>query len=215
MDQNIYSHSVANRGTGSGTDGSGIECGTGAAASSAVHTSAIALCDFDISTTNVLNVGDIFTIAGVYGVNPISGASLGSLRQFVVTAVASCGSTGTTTEVAVTVSIQPGLADSGPYRTVSTMPGGGAAVDVLGHVIRQYPQNLAFHKNAFGLVMVPLEMPEGAWGARATEESTGMSIRVVKDYDINSDEEVCRLDILYGVKTLYPELACRIWGAEA
>ncbi|MCK5616761.1 hypothetical protein KAR91_83640 [Candidatus Pacearchaeota archaeon] len=215
MDQNIYSHTTANRGTGSRTDDTGVEVATGAPASSAVYTSGISLCDFDIVTTNVLKTGDVFTIAGVFGVNPVSGLSTGQLRQFVVTATASCGSTGTTTEVAISVSIQPGLADSGPYRTVSTMPGGGAAVDILGHVIGEYAQNLAFHKNAFALVMVPMEMPHGAWGARATEESTGISIRVVKAYDIDTDEEVCRLDILYGVKTLYPELACRIWGKQA
>ena len=215
MDQNVYSHTAGEWGTGSGTDGTGLEVATGGVASSAVYTSAVPICDFDIVDTQVLVAGDVFTIAGVYAVNPVSGESTGNLRHFVVTADASCGSTGTTTEVAVSVAIQPGLADSGPYRTVSTMPGGGAVVNILGKIHKQYPQNLAFHKNAFALVMVPMEMPEGTWGDRATEESTGMSIRVVKDYDINTDEEIARLDILYGVKTLYPELACRIWGAEA
>lgn len=215
MDQNISAHTTGQWATESAsTDGTGAEVATGAPGSSAVLTNAVALCDFD-SPNDILTVGDIFTIAGVYAVNPISGASTGKLRQFVVTATAVTSSTGTTTESPVTVSIQPGLADSGPYRTVSTMPGGGAAVDIMGHVAQNYPQNLAFHKNAFALVMVPLEMPHGAWGARATEESTGISIRVLKAYDINTDEEVCRLDILYGVKTLYPELACRIFGLES
>ena len=40
-----------------------------------------------------------------------------------------------------------------------------------------------------------------------------VSIRILKDYDIDNDEEICRMDILYGVKTLYPELATRIYGA--
>lgn len=221
MDQNVYSHTTGSwhdtSGNDPGTDGTGIEVGTGQPASSAVYTSAISLCDFgpNVSAeTKVLVVGDVFTIAGVYAVNPVSGESTGALRMFVVTADASCNSDGTTAEAPITVSIQPGMADSGPYKTVSAMPGNGAVVNIFGHINRKYPQNLAFHKNAFALVMVPLEMPEGAWGARATEESTGISIRVVKDYDINTDEEICRLDILYGVKTLYPELACRIWGLE-
>ncbi len=83
---------------------------------------------------------------------------------------------------------------------------------VIGNETEPYPQNLAFHKNAFALVTVPLEMPDGAWGAR--ESHNGLNIRVVKDYDIDADVEIIRMDILYGVKTLYPELACRIYGAE-
>ena len=77
----------------------------------------------------------------------------------------------------------------------------------------RHPQNLAFHKNAFGLVMVPMEMPDGV-SFKARETQDGCSIRVVKDYDIDTDEDIIRLDILYGVVTLYPELACRIFGAE-
>jgi hypothetical protein len=74
-----------------------------------------------------------------------------------------------------------------------------------------YAQNLVFHPNAFALVAMPLAMPAGVWGARETYNN--LSIRVVKDYDITNDEEIIRMDILYGIKTLYPELACRIIGA--
>ena len=69
-----------------------------------------------------------------------------------------------------------------------------------------------FHPNAFALVTVPMEMPANVWGARETDADAGISIRVVKQYDIDADEEIIRLDILYGVKTLYPELAVRLWG---
>lgn len=214
MDQNVKSHTAGNWGTGSGTDGTGIEVGT-TQPSTGSETSAIQLCDFDIATTNVLNVGDVFTISGVYAVNPMSGQSTGSLRQFVVTAAASCGSTGTTTEVPITVYIKPDIRDTGPYKTVDTLPADGAAVDIVGKIIKQYPQNLAFHKNAFALVFVPLEMPDGAtFKARETDPQSGLSIRVIKDYDIDTDDDVIRLDILYGTKTLYPELASRIWGLE-
>jgi hypothetical protein len=60
--------------------------------------------------------------------------------------------------------------------------------------------------------MVPLVMPDGQWGDTVTED--GISIRIVKDYDVDVDSEIIRMDILYGVKTIYPELACRITGAE-
>ena len=55
-------------------------------------------------------------------------------------------------------------------------------------------------------------MPANVWGARETDPDAGLSIRVVKQYDIDADNEIIRLDILYGVKTLYPELAVRLWG---
>ncbi len=74
-----------------------------------------------------------------------------------------------------------------------------------------YPQNLCFHKNAFALVSVPLEIPEGAsFSDRMTKN--GLSVRVVKDYDITNDVEIIRLDVLYGVKAIYPDLACRLTG---
>jgi hypothetical protein len=107
------------------------------------------------------------------------------------------------------------MIDTGAYKNVDTLPAAGAAVSIVGTQGEPFPQNLAFHKNAFALVVVPLEIPDGAsWGARATSRVSGMSVRVMKDYDLSNDEERVRLDILYGVKTLQPEMACRIWGAE-
>ena len=60
-------------------------------------------------------------------------------------------------------------------------------------------------------IRTPLEMPDGVWGTTVSEE--GYSIRVVKDYNVDDDDEVIRLDILYGVKAIYPELGVRILGA--
>jgi hypothetical protein len=72
-----------------------------------------------------------------------------------------------------------------------------------------YAQNLCFHPNAFALVTVPLEMPDGV-SFKARESHNGLSVRVVKDYDITNDEEIIRLDILFGTKTIYADLACRL-----
>ena len=74
-----------------------------------------------------------------------------------------------------------------------------------------YPQNIGFHRNALALVTCPLEMPDSAvFKARA--DWRGYSIRVVKAYDIDTDDEVIRLDILFGVKAIYPELGVRLYG---
>jgi hypothetical protein len=156
--------------------------------------------------------GDVFEVANVYAVNPMSGESTGVRRQFVVTADAAIVDTTTGSGNYVTVAIEPPICNTGPYKTVSTIPAAGAIGYFYANRQKTYPQNLVFHKNAFALVMVPLEKPDGAWGATVTED--GFSIRVVKDYDIDNDLNTIRLDILYGVKTIYPELAVRLWGKE-
>jgi len=215
MDQNIKTHTTGeDRKSGSspalliGLTGGTLMPSTGAGTLN-TH---IEIIDVKLVASKALKTGDVFTIAGVYAVNPMSGESTGTLREFVVTADASCAATETTSGGGVDVYFQPDMIDTGPYKTIDTFPVTAAAVTVIGNEGEPYPQNMAFHKNAFALVTVPLEMPHGVWGARTSHN--GLNIRVVKDYEIDSDTEIVRLDILYGIKTLYPELACRIFGAE-
>ncbi|CAO3447864.1 hypothetical protein [Azospirillum argentinense] len=160
----------------------------------------------------VLKAGDVFTIAGVYAVNPVPGEGstgktvLPYLQQFVVQGDVSADGGG-----AASLTISPPIITSGPYQTVTAAPADNAAITVLGTASTAYPQNLAFHRNAFALVTVPLEMPDGA-SFKARESANGLSVRVVKDYDINADEDIIRLDILFGRKAIYPDLACRLVG---
>lgn len=165
------------------------------------------------STTGILKAGDVFTIAGVFAVNPVPGEGttgktvMPYLQQFTVLADADSGaSTGP-----ATLTISPPIIIDGAQQTVSAAPANNAAITVLGTSATAYPQNLGFHKNAFALVTCPLEMPDGA-AFKAREESDGISLRVVKDYDIGTDEDIIRLDVLYGWKAIYPELGCRLWG---
>lgn len=165
------------------------------------------------STTGILKAGDVFTIDGVFAVNPVPGeGSTGKtvmpyLQQFTVLADANSGAT--TGPAALTIS--PPIITSGPFQTVSAAPADNAPITVLGTGGTAYPQNLGFHKNAFALVTVPLEMPDGA-AFKARESHNGLSMRVVKDYDIDNDTDIIRLDILFGVKAIYPDLACRLVG---
>ena len=155
---------------------------------------------------NSVEKGDIFTIANVNAVNPMSGASTGVLRRFVCTEDVD-SATGS-----MTIKVSPSIISCGAYQTVDALPLNGAALTFVGTAATAYPQNLIFHPNAFALVTVPIEMPANVWGARETDPDTGLSIRVVKQFDIEADEEIIRLDILYGTKTLYPELASRLFG---
>lgn len=159
------------------------------------------------SQTGWAKAGDVFTIADVYSVNPVSKASTGRLQQFTVLADANSGSGAGDTDL----TIAPAIVTSGAYQTVDSVPADDAAITFLGTASTSYPQNLGFHKNALALVTVPLQLPESA-GFKARVQSDGYSMRVVKDYDIDNDEEIIRLDIMFGVKSIYPELGGRLWG---
>jgi hypothetical protein len=189
-DQNVYSHT---KGTATGTP----------LVNGASQTGTSLVTDgWTNSITGILKTGDVFTLAGVFSVNPVSGLSTGNLQQFTVTADANSDGSGNST-----LTISPGITTSGAYKTVSGSPADNAAITV----VASHAANIAFHQNAFALVTVPMEIPDSVvWGARET--FNGVSIRVIKDYDVTNDKEITRLDVLYGTKTLYPELACRLLG---
>jgi len=158
-------------------------------------------------TTNgdAFNVGDVFTIAGVNAVNPQNRQTTGSPQQFIVT------STATIAAGVATLSIYPAITPTGPYQNVTASPGAAAVITRFYSTAATKTQDLAFHKDAFGLITVPLEIPDGVdWAAR--EQYKGLSIRLIRAYDINNDVFPCRLDILYGYTTFYPELAVRLNG---
>lgn len=153
-----------------------------------------------------LKKGDVFTIANVFGVNPQNRQSTGALQQFVATADISSDGSGN-----ATVQIFPAIVTSGAFQTVTASPADNAAITVVGTSSQSAPEGLAFHKNAFTLACADLPLPGGVdMASRVSDPDLGLSIRMIRQYDINTDKFPCRLDILYGYKSLYPELACRI-----
>lgn len=160
------------------------------------------------SVTGLLNIGDCFTIAGVNAVNPITKQSTGSLQQFIVTAIANSDGSGN-----ATLSIYPAITTSGPLQTVTAGPAANAAMTMSGTSAQVTPQSILCHKQAFTLGTADLEKPEGVdFSAVASDPESGLSIRIVRAYDINSDTFPCRLDILYGWAAFRPEWSCRVQG---
>ena len=149
--------------------------------------------------------GDVFTIAGVYAVNPQTRESTGSLQQFVVTADATGSST-------ATVSVSPAIYTSAnALATVNSFPASGAVVTMLGSATTQYAQNLVYHKDAITFATADLLLPNGVdMASRAVHN--GISLRVVRQYDINNDRMPCRIDVLYGYSAIRPAMAARLWG---
>lgn len=160
------------------------------------------------STTGILKAGDVFTIANVYAVNPVTKATLPFLRQFVVTADADSGAS--TGPAALTIS--PPIITSGAQQTVSAAPADNAAITVVGTGGTGYRQNMVFHKNAFALVTVPMEAPQGAVNV-SRQSYKGINVRLVPYYDGTNDISKWRLDLLYGVKCIDPRLATRLSGS--
>lgn len=157
--------------------------------------------------TQTIKAGDVFTVAGVNSVNPQTRESTGSLQQFVVTAdaTASGGSY-------ASVSISPAIYTSGhALATVDAFPAASAVITFVGSASTVYPQNLIYHKDAITFATADLLLPQGVdMASRAVHN--GISLRVVRQYDINNDRMPCRIDVLYGYKVIRPELATRLIG---
>ena len=151
------------------------------------------------------NVGDVFTIAGVFAVNPQTRQSTGSLQQFTVTAVATGSST-------ATLDISPALyTASNALATVDAFPQASAVVTMLGSAATAYPQNLIYHKDAISFATADLLLPQGVDMA-SRQVHNGISLRIVRQYDINNDRLPCRIDVLYGYAAIRPVTAVRLWG---
>jgi hypothetical protein len=169
--------------------------------------SSIATSGWGASIANLLNVGEVITIAGVHAVNPQNRQSTGVLQNFVVTAAASSNGSGL-----ATLSLYPAIITSGAYQTVDVSPANNAGINFLtGTPSATNPNGIGFVKDAFGLVCVPLELPQGVDFA-ARETYRGISMSIVRDFDINTYQYPCRIDVLYGTACFYPELACRLTG---
>jgi hypothetical protein len=197
LSQNLYSYTSGQRG--------GTPLLNGAPANGA---STVVTDGWTAAAANRVKAGDVFTIASVYKVNPITKQSTGELQQFVCTADVSSDGSGN-----ATLSISPAIYSSGALQNVDSAPADNAALTFLQGASTVTVNNIVMHKDAFALAYAPLEKPEGVhFSAVETDPETGISIRIVRDYDIDNDRFPCRVDVLYGWKELRPEWAAKILG---
>ena len=155
----------------------------------------------DTGTTSFL-VGDVITFAGVNAVHPETKADLGRLAQFVVTA-----NSGTSV---ISLAISPAIVATGATQNVTTTVADNSAIVKVGAGANEtLDTSMVFHKNAFTFATADLVMPQGVDFA-AREVLDGISMRIVRQYDIANDKFPCRLDVLYGYKAIRPTWATRI-----
>jgi len=150
--------------------------------------------------TGNMVVGDTFTIAGVYRVHPETKQITNVLQQFTVTAAHAGG--------AGTISISPAIVTTGAKQNVSNAPAGGLMVFTQ-TLSTSAGTSLLYHKSAFTMATADLIMPNGV-DFKAREVMDGISMRIIRAYDINTDAFPCRIDVHYGYVAQRPELAVRL-----
>ncbi|HLZ07667.1 MAG TPA: P22 phage major capsid protein family protein [Chloroflexota bacterium] len=170
--------------------------------------------------TGTINQGDVFTIAGVNGVNRVNFQSLGTPAQFV--------STGAVANGATTIGIYPPIippASSTPYaglpytpqqyQTVTASPANSATITPFANASVTYRENIAYVPDAITMVVAPLWIPQNEKGviAAARHEYDMLSMRSLVVYEPTTDQPVDRLDILFGSGTLRPEWAVQVADA--
>lgn len=198
MDQNIFTHVVGPLGGTPLTNGANQSGST------------LLLKGWTAAAAARLKQGDVLTLAGMDGVNPQSKDDTGDFRQIVVTADTASAADGT-----MTVPIFPTLEATGPYQNAFALAGDGAAVKVFGdpsaYAGLGTKQGLAFHKEWLQAAFVDLELPKNMeMSARAKSNKLGLAIRIVKGFDIRTNQQLCRLDVLFGAKQTYEDFCSRI-----
>ena len=194
MSQSIKQHTTGSR-TGAHT------------VTTTVSTQGQATINITGTGSQTIAAGDVFTIASVFAVNPQTRESTGSLQQFVVTE-ANTASGGAYTSVKISPAI---YTSTNALATVDSFPQASAVVTFLGSASTQYPQNLVYHKDAISFATADLLLPQGVDMA-SRQVHNGISLRVVRQYDINNDRMPCRIDVLYGFNAIRPPMAVRLWG---
>jgi P22 coat protein - gene protein 5 len=149
------------------------------------------------SGAETIKKGDAFTIAGV--VDP-----RGRPRQFVFIEdyVAAGGS-------ANGVKFYPEAPLTGIPDTAAITIVKPAAVGAT-----QYATSMAFHRDAFMFAARSLqtEMSENSTISVAVDPVTGIPLRLETWREPGKSKRIWRFDILFGVRTLRPELSCRFHG---
>jgi len=150
-----------------------------------------------------LTRGTVITLPGVFAVNPQTRLTTGQLQDFVVTADALAGAT--------TINISPAIVTSGAFQNVTASPTTAQPYVIKGAASTAYGTNIAYHKDAFTLAMVPMWAPSKGVIDVKQETHNGFTIKVTEFYDGKNDDAIMRLDVLFGWAATYPELACKIY----
>ncbi len=162
--------------------------------------------------------GEVFTIAGVYAVNPRTKDTLSYLQQFVVITGGTSVATATANNQDLALTISPPIITSGAFQNCSAAPADNAAIQWMGSdtetdtLSKIYRPNVVLHRNAIALVSAKLTMPFTGEASYTTDPDTGISVRYWRSSDSTNDTHMHRFDVLYGVKAVDKRLGTRLFG---
>lgn len=159
--------------------------------------------------TGTLIAGDIITLPGVNAVNRVTKTTIGTLRQFVVTANVAANATSIPIYPAI---VPPVGGQPVQYQTVTASPTSGGNVLLVTNASSVYRKNIAYAPEAVTMVTADLELPGGVQEV-ARQSFDGLSMRMLTDYIPTTDQTVTRLDILYGYLFVRPEWAVIVGDA--
>lgn len=181
----------------------------------------------DGATAGTILAGTIFSIAGVKAVHPQTKRSYTADANFVVVEDTTLTGTGDVIPTYgfvdyTNINPQPPQGNKGleagqigyvvggannPRANISKLPQIGDVVTAIEG--ENLSQSLAFHKKALTFATIDMPLPKGT-DMSARENYEGISMRLIRDYNITDDIFPSRFDILYGYQILRQEYCVRV-----
>lgn len=149
-----------------------------------------------ITAGQTIKKGQVFTIAGVYAIHPLTRQSTGKLMQFVV--LNDVTATGSTENVSIYPEITPDIVSSvrQANANVNASPAASAAITFGGSVNAIIDQALCYTENTFAAAFVPVPVVAGCEGYKVTDNQIGLTIQTGGNF--NNLSEGTRIDVMYG-----------------
>lgn len=173
---------------------------------------------YEGGSATTMTEGTMFTIDGVYDIHPETKASYSNLKQFVVLGASSGNTAPTTSSWVISPPIIPVGGVAGVYTAgmanCSNVPTNDVNINVIGTTATAYVNNLVYHKDFATFVTADLYMPKGGMEMAAREVYDGVSMRLLKGFDIINDVQVSRFDVMYGFQIIRPQMGCRVYIAN-
>jgi hypothetical protein len=166
-----------------------------------------------VGNATTVAAGEVFTIAGVFAVNPRTKVSTGYLQQFTVLTGGTSVASGTATAQDLALTISPPMIVSGAFQNVSAAPADDAVITWLGAASTTFRPNAIFHKSAIKLVSAKLTMPFTGEADYATDPDTGLTVRYWRYSDGANDTHSHRFDVFFGTVNADRRLGTRLSGA--
>lgn len=166
-----------------------------------------------LGASKTVKAGEVFTIAGVYAINPRSKSAYSYLQQFTVVEDATADGTGD-----AELTISPPIIISGAFQTVSASPSVSDAIVWMGDATATntdettYNFSTVFRRESIALVSAKLTMPFTGEASYSTDSDTGISVRYWRSSDSTNDTHMHRFDVLYGTKNIDPRRGTRLSG---